>query len=286
MRIPSWTCSLLPLCLAACRSEAGARVNGAPPREPEEAIAPPVAAQRSAAPMDSEGRHSRALDYLLASYDRDGDGAVSEHEYDRSAEAFRRYDETGDGHISAADFDRELAAEALRERKADRRALPVVAWGFQVDDEPERLERDELRLAFDEYDDDRDDRIGRWELEERWFERLSWGLEPSPLQERRIERSSPWQILSEAVDDDGDGRIARVELTAWYDEMATSVDGEGAELLGSKDGPEPDEEAELVATVGAPAPNFTLPTPDGGGTVTLSSFRHERPVALIFGSYT
>jgi hypothetical protein len=37
--------------------------------------------------------------------------------------------------------------------------------------------------------------------------------------------------------------------------------------------------------IGKPAPDFTLKSPDGARTVTLSSLR-GRPVALVFGSYT
>jgi hypothetical protein len=37
---------------------------------------------------------------------------------------------------------------------------------------------------------------------------------------------------------------------------------------------------------GDAAPNFTLPRLDGTGSVTLSSFRGSKPVALVFGSYT
>jgi hypothetical protein len=38
--------------------------------------------------------------------------------------------------------------------------------------------------------------------------------------------------------------------------------------------------------VGDPAFDFELPLLDGSGTVRLSSFAGERPVALVFGSYT
>jgi hypothetical protein len=34
------------------------------------------------------------------------------------------------------------------------------------------------------------------------------------------------------------------------------------------------------------APDFTLPTADRAASVTLSSHRGQRPVVLIFGSYT
>lgn len=38
--------------------------------------------------------------------------------------------------------------------------------------------------------------------------------------------------------------------------------------------------------VGDPAPDFTLALHDRSGRVTLSSHRGERPVVLVFGSYT
>ena len=38
--------------------------------------------------------------------------------------------------------------------------------------------------------------------------------------------------------------------------------------------------------VGDPAPDFRLDTLDRKGKVSLSSFRGEKPVVLVFGSYT
>ncbi len=40
------------------------------------------------------------------------------------------------------------------------------------------------------------------------------------------------------------------------------------------------------AMLGDMAPDFSLQPPNGGNTITLSSFRNNLPVALIFGSYT
>lgn len=37
---------------------------------------------------------------------------------------------------------------------------------------------------------------------------------------------------------------------------------------------------------GDAAPDFTLPAQDGSRNVSLSSYRGERPVVLVFGSYT
>ena len=39
-------------------------------------------------------------------------------------------------------------------------------------------------------------------------------------------------------------------------------------------------------TAGDLAPEFELPTVDGEGTIRLADLRAERPVALVFGSYT
>ena len=38
--------------------------------------------------------------------------------------------------------------------------------------------------------------------------------------------------------------------------------------------------------VGETAPDFELPLVEGCGTARLSEFLRERPVALVFGSYT
>ena len=42
---------------------------------------------------------------------------------------------------------------------------------------------------------------------------------------------------------------------------------------------------EQTLSVGDPAPDFTLKS-QHGEEVTLSSFRGQRPVVLVFGSYT
>lgn len=44
--------------------------------------------------------------------------------------------------------------------------------------------------------------------------------------------------------------------------------------------------ARVAPKVGELAPDFTLPTLDGHQTVTLSQHRGDRPVVLVFGSFT
>lgn len=38
--------------------------------------------------------------------------------------------------------------------------------------------------------------------------------------------------------------------------------------------------------VGDPAPSFNLPTADRQSSVSLASFQRQKPVVLVFGSYT
>jgi len=44
--------------------------------------------------------------------------------------------------------------------------------------------------------------------------------------------------------------------------------------------------ARPVPAVGAAAPDFTLKTVDGATTVTRSTFHPDRPLVLVFGSFT
>ena len=44
--------------------------------------------------------------------------------------------------------------------------------------------------------------------------------------------------------------------------------------------------ARPVPAVGADAPDFTLKTVDGSTTITRSKFHADRPLVLVFGSFT
>ena len=46
------------------------------------------------------------------------------------------------------------------------------------------------------------------------------------------------------------------------------------------------ERETLAPAIGADAPDFSLPLLGSGEKVELSSFRGQKPVALIFGSFT
>jgi hypothetical protein len=98
-----------------------------------------------------------------------------------------------------------------------------------------------------------------------------------------------------AMDADSDGKISKQEasgrLAQMFSRFDTNADGaiDESEVKAMRErfaagGPGRAGGAGVVA--GATAPDFTLKTVDGQREVTLSSFDGEKPVALIFGSYT
>jgi hypothetical protein len=109
-------------------------------------------------------------------------------------------------------------------------------------------------------------------------------------------------------DADGDGRLTKAEWAAVFEKAAAGRDQLTAEDLRAllyppqpPAGPsEPPSKAVLLRgllsgeigsiaegpPLGGPAPDFALPTHDGARSVRLAQFRGQRPVVLIFGSFT
>jgi hypothetical protein len=130
---------------------------------------------------------------------------------------------------------------------------------------------------------------------------------------------SPWLRQAEiaarwfgAIDADSNGRVSRAEWDAFFEKMAKGRDAITPDDL--RDGVYPPRPAlprgkappgmpsplqltlgVLKGEVGSPfpgpgvgqkAPDFTLPTQDGKGEITLSQYRGNKPAVLIFGSFT
>ena len=106
-------------------------------------------------------------------------------------------------------------------------------------------------------------------------------------QDGRIQRAE-YQRSTEAfrrLDADSDGVVSAADFDPRWDGVPRirARDGEGgeggwigfADFVHGEGGPE----------VGDPAPPFRLGTTDGA-TIELASFRDEKPVALVFGSFT
>ena len=222
--------------------------------------------------------------FLAERYDRDGDGVVRPEEYDRDARLFTRLDRTGDGVLTAADFrptGRRVRGLGVAEARR-LRAVHLLAWYVQDDDEPARVRSDEVARAFEAYDADADGRVGRREFEARAHDRRSRGRRPAGewagLLE--VETTDPWERLLAGVDTDDDGFLTARELTVFHAANAGDLAFDAHDVFA------PERSGATPSLEGRPAPDFTLPWRDGGGTLTLSDLRDERPVALIFGSYT
>lgn len=74
------------------------------------------------------------------------------------------------------------------------------------------------------------------------------------------------------LDADRDGRVTRLDFARQWDGVPRTADGS---FVYGEGGPE----------VGMPAPDFALPDLEGR-VRTLAELRAERPLVLIFGSYT
>ncbi len=149
----------------------------------------------------------------------------------------------------------------------------LMLWYFQDDDDPARLELPELSRAFDAYDENDDGSLEHGEFSRAARERRDLGQAPDLTV---LRNRPPFELFLAVADDDADRALSFEELSEFY----TSRDDAARGL--TPDG-RPDTS---VAFVGEPAPDFTLDRLDGDGQVTLSDYVDDRPVALIFGSYT
>jgi Ca2+-binding EF-hand superfamily protein len=216
-------------------------------------------------------------------------------------------------------YPRSEAARMLAAMRRGPGALGPGAGWF----EPGRRRHDWAWVAA-RYDADRDGRVSRKEFAgpAEYFASLDRdGDGAITAEDFDWSESSPWvrldaqsQRLFRAIDADGDGRLDEAEVRAYFkkaagakghltpDDLRAALGGSRARG-GAPAGKAPARgaspavwfEALLAGDLGSPfegprvgqtAPDFTLASPDGKKTVTLSDFRDKRPVVLIFGSFT
>ena len=184
-----------------------------------------------------------------------------------------------DGVITAEDFERagrRVRGISVSEGKR-LRGVHLVAWYLQADDDRSTVGRTEVREALAAYDRNADGRIGRSEFEASYARRATFGRRPAGRWAGllEVETTDPWERLILVVDGNDDGFMTTAELDAFYlrNESEWAFDPD-------------DTFAPVRSLVGHVAPDFTLPRSDRDERVTLSDFAGDRPVALIFGSYT
>ncbi len=247
--------------------------------------AAPPASEASAQLMASNGELSEpdtVWQYLASKYDTDSDGSVAAAEYDRGAETFARLDKNSDGVLSLSDF--APTDEGGMAMTPERMAPMILSRGFQQDDDP-ALTRDELSRTFAAMDADQDGSLTAAEAG------------PAYTSMRAMMDMDFHSMLVSAADGNSDGELSEFELLLLFDRLDQDSDGSLTPMTGRRDSGsrqgseargEMQEGGELPpASEGLMAPDFSLkPATGGGDPVQLSSFRGDRPVALIFGSYT
>jgi Ca2+-binding EF-hand superfamily protein len=201
--------------------------------------------------------------HLRESYDKDQDGAVSKQEYPRGDDKFARFDRDGDGKLTAADFERGAAAGRDEGRGRGERG---AQRGGGMRDMLATMVGPELYKAADA------DRNGNVSTAE-------------------------WKAFVDGLGADEDGNIESGKLPFGRSGMGRQMtanlrtvddlDEVFARLDADRSGSLERGELGDLPIAGDVAPDFELPfADDDSKTVKLSSYKDDRPVALIFGSYT
>lgn len=260
---------------AACQSPVS---EPAPESRPQGPL--PERAPEPLAALDKAPGVETVWEYLLARYDSNANGTIERDEYTR--DNWFRLDLDGDGRLAPEEIQGRsmIPSGPVRERFL---LTSFSGYLLQADDDPARFERRELAQALEAYDTSGDGAIGRDELEMLAAQRGRLGLKPDLLVQRTASGSTPWELLA-TRDTNADERLSLTELEALFDDLDPHDPG----LPRAADGvlyltPPP------RATPGELAPDFALLPPGcavGAAPIQLSAFRGQRPVALIFGSYT
>lgn len=249
---------------------------------------------RSASPYDRASMAPEGVDdafaYLVGKYDTDGDGLVSQAEYTRASGRFGRLDSDGDGFLTPDDF-KGLQVPERGSGMGIGMSQRFMGRYFQLEQDA-TLSLDELWDCITTHYDGKGDTPADGILTQEEFactheaRRGTIRGDDSPMVQKFMDPHDPWAVMAAQVDLDQDADMERDEFAAFFD---TYFDGEPFDFGPkdeSADATDGDDEDARTAPVGQRAPDFTLTTVDGRTTHTLSTFAGDRPVALIFGSYT
>jgi len=264
---------------AACAATADAGGGSAP-------------AVLEAAPVALDASIQTQWEYLQSRYDGNGDGRVTPDEYTREGHSLDRWDRDKDGLLSAADFEggggggfsRADMIQSMREPLARR----MMSRYFQEDEDDAIVAPSELERAIADYDANDDHVLDPDEFRARAESvKVAAPGDDSPMIQHFMRGMDPWDTIAAAVDADASGTMSASELDAFYAKMAEGANEWDLVAMTGGGGGSGDDTAPMTGpAVGTMAPDFTLEPRDGTEAVSLSSFRGEKPVALIFGSYT
>jgi hypothetical protein len=205
--------------------------------------------------------------WLAARYDTNRDGKITRQEFQGPAELFDRLDRNQDGVLTAADFDWSVEQQGMDMRAMMARRRPDGASTSNREDMLNRLPLMMSSQLFNRIDTNGNGRISR----EEWqavFTKAAKGkdyLTPEDLR-AALPLTLPRQLLGRQQDLSGMWLMGLVRLSGM-------LKGETGSFF---EGP----------VIGQRAPDFTLQTHDGQRTISLSDYRGDKPVVLIFGNFT
>lgn len=146
-------------------------------------------------------------------------------------------------------------------------------------DNNEKISRREYMKLFVDADQDMDSSVTQEEMT-----KLRGEEEGARTQQLRTNMS---RLLVRLIDLNNDRQISQSEYMGFFLDADQDKDGSATQeemikLMNKRR----QEQEKGGPDVGQVAPDFTLTTLDGKGTVKLSDFRGKKPVVLVFGSYT
>ena len=253
-----------------------------------------VAALITAASLPAQGRRAQRNDtsgievwkQLSQRFDTNSDATITRQEFGRSDQAFNNLDQNSDGKLTAIDFP-ESKSGGGRASAGERIARQIV--GNADKNEDDQVSKAEWSQLINTVSTGSDAPISDSVL-----------IELAPVRTRRSsvsERRKKRQLdsIKRALDQNDDDTINTTELhvafTLLDKNQDTTVDASELGISsGNRRGQRRNRRAAgVLPKVGSVAPDFSLPYVDAkpdSKAVTLSSFKDDRPVALIFGSYT
>lgn len=234
-----------------------------------------VEAQRGRGGMGNDP--SAIWGLLVKNHDKNHDGKITAAEYTRGADKFNTYDADGDGVLTEKDL-LPISRGASMGRSVSRRA---------DSDADGKVTQSEWQDFISETDANGDAILSIEEINKVFGRRGGRGSRGGRGGQNRGEQMR--RMMLSSFDSDEDGEIVFEEMAALFAEIDRNGDGvlAGRELPRQRGGRAATVKRPQPPKVGDLAPDFELPDAiDPEKLVRLSSFKGEKPVALIFGSHT